>query len=344
MEEKNNLNEKNADGEEEKVSIRHTITAEETFTLAKDVYDIRCFIKNVYNNRAVISRRLNWFTLIVSLAFTLLYVAYILFTGVFAKLHAGAEIALFCLLGVYGALVVLLVVTTCCAGRTAKNAGKVKFFLKLVRLFTRLVSVAVAIVAIVFAKDETASSIAFDTVLIVFSIITLVVQIVPLLCGGLGKLARWLLSPVKTKHTFSQVALEWYELTVTGGGSKSLSVRNVSEKYYERIGVCLDNSLIPMLGKKYVTAIKPVLVLNAVESVKKEDRELAEGILKNVFGYAAECGYVTFDPCRDLQLTGTLEEEKPKKKTVKQRFFGLGKKLGSSILNRYIDNVSDKEE
>ena len=52
MEDKNNI-------EEEKVSVRHTINAEETFTLAKDVFDIRCLIKNVYNNRAVIARRIN---------------------------------------------------------------------------------------------------------------------------------------------------------------------------------------------------------------------------------------------------------------------------------------------
>ena len=40
MEEKKN--------EEEKVTVRHTINAEEAFTLVKDVYDIRTFIKNVY--------------------------------------------------------------------------------------------------------------------------------------------------------------------------------------------------------------------------------------------------------------------------------------------------------
>ena len=50
MEDKNNI-------EEEKVSVRHTINAEETFTLAKDVFDIRCLIKNVYNNRAVIASK-----------------------------------------------------------------------------------------------------------------------------------------------------------------------------------------------------------------------------------------------------------------------------------------------
>ena len=59
--EKNN---ENIPEKEEKVNIRHTITAEETFTLAKDVFDIRCFIKNVYANRAVIARRLNIISLL----------------------------------------------------------------------------------------------------------------------------------------------------------------------------------------------------------------------------------------------------------------------------------------
>lgn len=39
-----------AEENKERVNIRHTISAEETFTLAKDVFDIRCFIKNVYAN------------------------------------------------------------------------------------------------------------------------------------------------------------------------------------------------------------------------------------------------------------------------------------------------------
>ena len=72
--------------EEEKVTIRHTINAEEAFTLAKDVYDIRNVLKNIYNNRALIGRRLNLLTLSVSLVFTVLYVAYILCTGLLNKL------------------------------------------------------------------------------------------------------------------------------------------------------------------------------------------------------------------------------------------------------------------
>ena len=66
------MEERNEENAEEKVSVRHTINAEETFTLAKDVFDLRCFIKNVYANRAVIARRLNVLTLTVSTVFMML--------------------------------------------------------------------------------------------------------------------------------------------------------------------------------------------------------------------------------------------------------------------------------
>ena len=111
--------------DDEKVTVRHTINAEETFTLAKDVYDIRSLIKNIYGNRAVIARRLNILSLSVSLVFTLIYVAYIIFTGLLKKLSLGSEIAMYCLLGVYGAMfVTLFIVTLCGLGVKAKNIKK----------------------------------------------------------------------------------------------------------------------------------------------------------------------------------------------------------------------------
>ncbi len=82
-----NKNEQETRNGEEVVNIRHTISAEETFTLAKDVFDIRCFIKNVYSNRALIARRLNLLTLTASTVFMMLYAAYVLFTGFTRKLN-----------------------------------------------------------------------------------------------------------------------------------------------------------------------------------------------------------------------------------------------------------------
>lgn len=335
------------DKNEEKVNIRHTINAQETFTLAKDVYDIRSLIKNVYNNRAVIGRRLNLLTMSLSLVFTLIYVAYILGTGLLGKLSLSADIVLYSLLGVYAVLFITMFILTMCSIRAkAKNIKKFKQVLSYFRLAVRISSIAITITALVYAmggEQYAAKHVAVDIVLIVFSIICLIVQVIPLLFGGFGRLARWLLSPVKVKYRFATVALEWYEQTLTSGSDKN-SVKKVSKKYYDSIGVCLDTLIIPAIGKKYITSIKPAQLLSVVDGALEEDRPLVEGILKTVFSYAAECGYVTFDPCRDLKLEGSIEEEEKQPKTVKSRLMGLGKKIGMSLLDKYIDKSTENND
>ncbi|MDE6597542.1 MAG: hypothetical protein K2K60_02775 [Clostridia bacterium] len=335
----------NKNKDSEKVEIRHTINAEETFTLAKDVFDLRCLIKNIYSNRAIIARRLNILSLTISFVYTLLYVGYIFLTGLTQKLNLGGEIALFCLLGVYAAMfAVLFILTLCGTGAKAKNIRRLNKAMSVFRLIVRLLSLALTIVALVFATADgyAAKHIAFDIVLIIISIICLVFQVIPLLAGGIGKLARWLLSPVKIKYRFSVVALEWYELAVTDGGENK-TVKRVSKKYYDDIGVCLDNYLIPELGKKYVSQIKPAAILNVVEGAGEEEKLLVEGILKNIFEYATECGYVTFNPCRDLNFEGSIEEEVKQKKTLKERLMGVGKKVGMSLLDKYINKNSSND-
>lgn len=331
---------------EEKVNIRHTINAEETFTLAKDVYDIRSLIKNIYSNRALIARRLNLLTLSFSLVFTLIYVAYILGTGLLNKLSLASDIAIYCVLGIYAVLfLTLFILTMCSLNAKAKNIKKFKRALSFFRLAVRLISVVITVIALVFTMNDeyAAKYVAVDIVLIVFSIICLIVQVIPLFFGGLGKLARWLLSPVKVKYRFATVALEWYELTLTEGSDKT-SVKRVSKKYYDSIGVCLDTVIIPALGRKYISSVKPGQVLNVVDNVYDEDKPLVEGILKTIFAYATECGYVTFDPCRDLNFEGSIEEEEKQPKSVKSRLMGLGKKIGMSLLDKYIDKSTENND
>ena len=334
------------DKNEEKVNIRHTINAEETFTLAKDVYDIRNVIKNIYGNRAVIARRLNILTMSFSLAFTLVYFAYILATGLFGKLSLSADIALYCLLGVYAVLFITLLTLTLCSIRAkAKNIAKYKRVLSYIRLGVRISSIAITIVALVFAmsgEQYAAKYLAVDIVLIIFSIICLIVQAIPLLFGGIGRLARWLLSPANSKHRFSTVSLEWYEQTLAADSDKA-SVKKVAKKYYDSIGICLDTFINPALGKKYISSIKSAQVLGLVNSASEEDKPLVEGILKNIFTYASECGYVTFDPCRDLHLEGSIEEEAGHK-TIKSRLVGWGKRIGMSLLDKYIDKSTENNE
>lgn len=333
--------------EEEKVKIRHTISAEETFTLAKDVFDIRCFIKNVYSNRAVIARRLNVLSLSVSAIFTLLYAAFLIFGGFFNKLNLGWEITCYVLFGVYVALfVAIFVIVLCSRGAKTKSVRKISRALAYFRLIIRLMSLAISIAALSLTAsggDGIAANLAVDVLIIVFSIIVLILQIIPLMFGGMGKLVHWLLSPVKIKYRFSTVVLEWYELASAGTPTHD-GVKKVSKKYLEDIGRVIDNVLMPSLGKKYINAIKPVMLLNVAAQTAEEDRQFVEGVLKSVFAYAAECGYVTFNPCSGLDFEGSVEEEIRQKKTVKDRLVGIGKKIGKSMLDKYIASTTDEQE
>ena len=254
---------------------------------------------------------------------------------------------MYCLLGVYAVLFITMFILTMCSIKAkAKNIKRFKRMMSYFRLAVRIASIAITIAALVFVmggEQYAAKHVAFDILLIIFSIVCLIVQVLPLFFGGLGKLARWLLSPVKVKYRFATVALEWYEQTLTSGSDK-LSVKRVSKKYYDSIGVCLDTFIIPEIGGKYITAIKPVQLLGVVDAAAEEDKQLVEGILKTVFAYAAECGYVTFDPCRDLNLEGSIEEEEKQPQTVKSRIMGLGKKIGMSLLDKYIDKSTENND
>ncbi len=333
--------------EEEVVNIRHTINAEETFTLAKDVFDIRCFIKNVYANRAVIARRLNVLTLTVSTVFMLLYSAFVLFTGLTNKLNFSTEIVLYSLLGAYAALFCVFIIITLCAARAnTKNLAKVKRVTKIFKLFVRLASIAISITAIVLSRSGGALSthVAVDILIILLSVVTLVFQIIPLLFGGTGKLVRWLLSPVKVKCRFSKVVLEWYELAASGGAREG-AVKKVATKHLDDIGALIDNCLVPQLGKKYINSIKPSQILNVTANADADDKPVLEGIFKNVFAYATECGYVSFNPCKDLELEGSVEEEeKPRKRTMKDRLLNVGQRLGKSMLDKYITGATDDKD
>lgn len=328
---------------EEDKKIRHTISAEETFTLAKDVFDLRTLIKNIYSNRAIIARRLNLVTFCISSVFTMLYLAYILYASFNGKLSLGSEITLYCLAGVYALIAAVLIVFTVISFKAqAKNIKKLNLTLKIIRLAARLASIAISIAAIAISKaDGPSLNVALDIVVIIISVITLIIQIIPLLFGGSAKFARWLLSPVKIKMRFSAVSVEWYNLAVTGKPLKG-SERKVSKKHYEAIGEIIDGTLNPAIGSKYITAIKPVQLLELAENCPEDSRPVLEGVLKSIFAYAAECGYIVFDPCRDLNFTGTVEEEQ--KKTLKQRLMGVGTKIGKRMLDKYIAASSDDEE
>lgn len=332
-----------ADEQEERV-VRHTISAEETFTLAKDVYDLRSFFKTVYSNRAVIARRLNIFSLICSLIFTMFYTAYTVWVVVAGRLSVGVEVTLYCLLGVYVAFVIVLVVTTVFAGKvTTKTVKKYNKALKIFRFCIRVVSIAMAIVAIVIgAASESPAAIALQTVFVVISIILIIIQAVPLIFGGFSNLVRWALAPAKGRARFSVVLLEWYEL-VRSGSATSPAASKISPKYLDDINRCIDGFLIPRLGKNYITSITAQDIYDAAEAVPEDLKDITEGIFKRVFTYAEECGYVNHNPTKAMQLEDNLvEPEKKPRRTIKTRLMDLGKRIGKSIVKSYLDDEQKK--
>lgn len=326
--------------DEQDKKIRHTISAEETFTLAKDVFDMRTFIKNVYANRAVIVRRINIITLCISMLFTLLYTSYMLYKTFTDTVSFSAEIAAYVMIGVYFVIAVLLIIFFVLSSRAStKRVRKFSYALKIFRVSVKIISIAVSVSAIAVAVLAKGSSAHFavDVSLIILSVFTIIVQSIPLIFGGSVKFVRWLLSPVKIKYRFTAVVLEWYNLIITGEPAKGSHAR-VSKKHYEHIGLLIDDTLVPALGKKYISSIKPVQLINLAEDCAEADRPVLEGILKSVFAYAAECGYVAFDPCRDLNFEGTIEEKR--RKTMKERLFGMGTKIGKKMLDKYIISSS----
>lgn len=330
--------------EEQEKKIRHTISAEETFTLAKDVFDMRTFIKNAYKNRAIIARRVNIVTLAVSMVFTLLYTAFMLYRTIGKTVSFGTGVAIYIIIGTHILMAALLITFFVLSlHATTKSLKKFSLALKITRIAVKLLSLAVSVSAIVIAASGEGGKIdlAIDIALIVLSVIVMIVQLIPMFFGGIIKFVRWLLSPVKIKYRFSAVILEWYKLITSGETAKGSRTR-VARKHYEHIGTLIDEVLVPTLGEKKINTIKPVMLINLAENCPEADRPVLEGILKSVFAYAAECGYVAFDPCRDLNFAGTIEEKY--KKSMKDRLFGMGTKIGKKVLDKYIAASSEDED
>ena len=319
-------------------TVRHTISAEETFTLAKDVFDLRCFIKNIYANRAVIARRLNIFSLVCSVIFTLVYVGYALWSALANGLEHGLKLTIYCLVGVYAVLIiVLLIISLLAAKATTRTVKRYNRALKIFRFCVRIISIAMAIIAIVFGSGgESNLSVAIEIVMVILSIICIIVQAVPLVFGGFSNLARWAISPAKGRTRFSVVLLEWYALVGKNGGEVS-STRKISPRYLNDIDRCIDGYLIPLLGKKYIKNIDVNDIYSATDSVPQDLHEIAEGIFKNVFEYAEECGYVNSNPTKVMDLEGSLEEKQKPKRVIKTGLMNVGKMIGKSIVKSYLD-------
>ncbi len=337
--------------------VRRTINAEETFTLAKDVFDLRCLIKSVYANRAQILRRLAIFNTVLSSVFTLLYVAFMVFLGVNKIVGYTSWVAVFSIIGVHVILTVTLIVFSLVFGLSAntKSVKKKKKLLTWLRFVVRFSSLVMGITAVIMALISGTSdvvAVALDTIALIIAIIFVILSLFPLIFGGLGGLARWLISPTKVKLKFSFVVLEWYQL-LSSENAASKTIQRVSKNYLNDIGKCVDNVLIPTLGKKKVANINSSHLIALVNKVPESDRHITEGVIKNVFEYAMECGYISVDPCKEIQLQGSIEVEEKKKKvktaqktqkqkkpTLKER---IGKKIGKKIVSSILGETSEDD-
>ena len=327
--------------------VRRTISAEETFTLAKDVFDLRCFFMSMYANRAQIIRRINIANTIISSLFTLLYVAFAVFLGISKIVSYTSIVVVYSIIGVNVVLTITLIVLSVVWGTSAKarNVKRKNKTLRALRFVVRVVSLAMGITAVVMAIQSGKSdvvAVAIDTVALIISIIFLLLSLLPLIFGGIGGFIRWLMSPTKVKLKFSFVVLEWYQMLNSENGASKI-VQKVSKNYLNDIGRCMDSYLIPAIGKKKVGSIDSDRLNVVIERTPQEDRPIVEGIIKNVFDYAMECGYIRTNPCRYMHLEGSIEveekkEKKTKKPTLKER---IGKKISKGILNSILNNAEE---
>ncbi len=321
---------------------RETISAKETLTLAKDVFDVRTVIKNIYGNRAVISRRLNVLWLIISMVFTLLYITYAVFSIILNKLSLSYGIVSAVLIGVYVIVVAAVIIVGVCSSRgKAKNIKRANKFLKILRYVAKILMLAISIACLVLSITSGKSgalNIAVDVVMIVISIIVIIIQTIPLLFGGIGGIARWLLSPFKHKVRFSSVALEWYRLAAEEEGDgaeqkisnkyKFLKKYKISKNRIDDIVAVLDGALIPALGGKYIGSITEEDLLNSLDGMADELTPVAITVLKSIFSYACECGYITENPSEKLSVPTEEGVIGGAVKSFKGMLTGIGKKVG----------------
>ena len=328
--------------------VRRTISAEETFTLAKDVFDLRCYIMSMYSNRAQIMRRINIANTIISSIFTVLYVAFVVFSGIRKIVtYSSMMIVAYSVIGVNAALTLVLITLSVIWGTsaTSRNIKRKNRTLRILRFVVRATSLAMGITAVILAIESGKSdtiSVAIDMLALIFSIIFLLLSLLPIIFNGVGGFVKWLMSPTKVKLKFSFVVLEWYQLLNSDNGA-SKSVQRVSKNYLNDIGRCMDSYLIPTIGKKKVGNVDADRLNTVLERTPQEDRPIVEGIIKNVFDYAMECGYIRFNPCKHMNLAGSIEveekkEKKTKKLTLKER---IGKKISKGIINSILNNAEE---
>lgn len=318
----------NAGDEDETTESRFKITA-----AIRGVYEFISYCKKLYGNRAVIGRRLNVISMIGGIIFTLLYVAYVLYSGLAGKLSVNFTIVSIVLVALYAAVVIgCIVVAACSENVKTKNIKRFNLLLKILRYAAKLLSIAISVASLVLsimAGSTGAAALAVDTLMIIVAVIFTVFQTILLFCGGVGGVIKWLISPVKRKVRFSAVALEWYGLAADDEKkNKKNKALNVSKKYIDDVGAVLDGWILPALGKKLIANISAEDLTASLEGINGGLLSVGEGTLKSVFEYACECGYITENPCDKLNFTGDIKNRNFARRAIDGVLGVFNKKAG----------------
>ena len=278
------------------------------------------WIKPIYDNRAQISRRLSAVSTAISIIFFLLYIPFLLLGKLYKDLALGLDIAIYVCIGVYIATIIALFIVTLASGRSTSTAmaKRQKKTRKIVLFIVRIASLAIAITALIISSaggTKDAAGATLDTIAIIFAVMSIIFSAFPIIFGGMAGFFRWLISPAKAKYTMSFVVLEWYQ-TLTSDKVMSKSLKKSIKKYNERISGLIDNVILPHLGKKVMKSVDRSALIKLIDGVPPEDKNLCEWMIKQIFDYAEECGYIDANPCKTMELEGNIEMEGKQKKSA----------------------------
>ena len=310
-----------AEKKQAKQSLLKTIsgavdTARNVGNIAAEVYND--WIKPVRDNWPQIKRRMSFISTIISIIFFIIYVPFLLFSKISKGLSLGWDIALYVCIGIYVVtLIALLIVSLVSRNSSSVATGKRRKKIgKIVLLLVRLASLAIGITALIISAMEGSSdahTAVVDTISIIFIVMSIIFTAFPLIFGGIGGFARWLISPARIKYRFSFVVLEWHQSFIAEQQIDK-NMKKIAKKYGERIGNCIDTYFLPALGDKYIKSVDDHAIVKMLEGIPVEDLNICEWITKRVFDFAEDCGYVDVNPCDKMELTGDISKEVKTKK------------------------------
>ena len=299
-----------------------TDTAKGFLTSFDDIYTT--WIKPIMDNRVHIKRRWNGLVTAISVIFFLLYVPILLYQKIAKGLSLGWDIGLYACIGVYVAAVIVMLVITIASGKSTSTQASKRWRKAsgIILFLVRIASVALSITAIIISGSG--ESTALDTILMVLAITSIVFTSLSLIFGGAVGFFKWLISPAKIRHKFSFVAFEWKQLHDEGKRNQDKRFKRLYAKNAERVAGCLDNYLLPALGKAYIDTVDEDKIEGVLNSVPEEDANLCEWAFKDLFDYALNCKYVAVNPCESLELEGDLIKEKQPKRQKAEGGKGVG--------------------